>query len=171
VSVTSFDPEDYGLVMQQETVPRNWRRELEARIEAAEQRAEQAEARAAELEDANLFAGIPTDGVGGIYRRGYEGERTVEAVQAGWAALGQPSDTQRALSGHQQAQAMASGAPPASTSNFGNDLAVEKQQARMTRNPMDFHHRRQRVIQNADQQGIEPNPLGWKLPGQLQQVR
>ena len=170
MSVTQFDPEDYGLQPIQESVPRNWRRELEARIAAAEERAEQAEARAAELEDANLFAGIPTDGVGGIFRRGWDGDRTVDAIQSAWSAIGQ-SDTQRALSGHQQAQAMASGAPPASTSNVGNDIAVMKAEARMVRNPMDFHHRRQRLAQTAEQHGIEPNPQDWKLPGQLQQIR
>ena len=167
----SFDPEDYGLQPIQESVPRNWRRELEARIQAAEERAEQAEARAAELEDANLFAGIPNDGVGGIFRRGWDGDRTVDAIQSAWQSIGQATDTQRALSGHQQAQAMASGAPPASTTNAGNDLAVLKAEARMVRNPMDFHHRRQRLAATAEQHGIEPNPQGWKLPGQLQQIR
>lgn len=170
MSVTSFDPEDYGLQPIQESVPRNWRRELEARIAAAEERAELAEARANELEDANLFAGIPTDGVGGIFRRGWDGERSVDAIQSAWSALGQANETQRALSGHQQAQAMASGAPPASTSNLGNDLAVQKAEARMVRNPMDFYHRRQKLAHTAEQHGIEPNPQGWKLPGQLQQI-
>jgi hypothetical protein len=91
---------------------------------------------------------------------------------AAWAQFtGAAQDTERALAGHQQAQAMSAGALPAPTNNAGNDIAVMKAEARMMRNPLDFHHRKQRLAQTVAQNGIELNPNNWVAPGQLVQPR
>jgi hypothetical protein len=168
----SFDPADYGLEPVQESVPRNWRRQMEADKKAAEERAQAAEARLAAIEAKALFgeAGIPDTPLGQMFTKSYEGERTVAAVQAGWQALVQTSGVdQRVVAGHQAAQAMAAGAPPASSSNLGSDLAAMKAHARAVKNPMSFNQERIRLSDMMRREGIEMKPADHVLPGQLVQ--
>lgn len=63
----------------------NWRRKMERERSEAVQRAEAAESRLAALERAEAFrsAGVdPTSKMGSYFLKGYDGELTVEAIQA-----------------------------------------------------------------------------------------
>jgi hypothetical protein len=174
--VSTFDPEDYGLTPVNETVPRNWRRQMEADRQEAIERAEAAEARLEQLERDAVFAaaGIPSDGLGAVLRRGYDGELSVDAVRATLApALGQQGyqEIQQSLAGHQQAQAMAAGAPPAGTTSTGSDIATLRAEARRKRNAGDFHTQRSKLGEVTNRDAVEPKPSGWILPKQLQQIQ
>lgn len=172
--MSTFDPEDYGLTPINETVPRNWRRQLEEDKRNAEERAAKAEARLEELERNAVFAaaGIPNEGPYAAMRRGYDGDLTVEAVRAEFGPLlGQGQGLQQSLDGHNQARALAAGAPAATTSATPNDLAVLKADARRKRNASDFHTQRTKLGEVTDREGVEPKPSGWVLPKQLQQIQ
>ncbi|RMH67984.1 MAG: hypothetical protein D6683_17410 [Actinomyces sp.] len=63
---------------------------LRKRAEEALKAAREAEARAAEAERRAAFAeaGIPTEGVGALFRKAYDGEASVEAIREAAAAYG-----------------------------------------------------------------------------------
>jgi hypothetical protein len=66
-------------------------KELEAALAASQAQAD----RAAQLEREAVFlkAGVPSDGVGTYFLKGYDGDMTVEAVKAAWGEL-QPKTTE-----------------------------------------------------------------------------
>lgn len=174
--MSTFDPEDYGLQPLQENVPRNWRRQMEADIASLREENEQlkAEREVATRDRVFAAAGIPNEGPFAAMRRGYEGDLTVEAVRAEFGPLmGQPGyqEVQQSLAGHQQAAAMAAGAPAATTSSTPNDLAMLKADARRKRNASDFHTQRTKLGEVTNREGVEPKPSGWVLPRQLQQIQ
>lgn len=84
--MTDHPPTSEGESASTESKP-NWRRELEARGE----RATELEAKVAELERREVFreAGInPSEKMASYFVKGYEGDLTVEAIQAEAAAAG-----------------------------------------------------------------------------------
>ena len=166
-----FDPEDYGLQPVQDTVPRNWRREMEQGRKEAEDRAAEAEARLAEFERNRVFdeAGVPADGLGAVIRKGYDGEMTPAALRALLGAPAAAASTQASLAGHQQAAAMAAGAAPATTSNVAAEFAAMRASSRSKRNGGNFGADRQKLGELINREGVEPNPTNWQLPKQLVQ--
>ncbi len=65
---------------------REEKRKLE--VQNAELRGQVDEGASAKKELMFLKANVPDDSVGGLYRKSYDGEMTVEAIQTGWDALG-----------------------------------------------------------------------------------
>jgi hypothetical protein len=171
--VSTFDPEDYGLTPVNETVPRNWRRQMEADRQEALERAAKAEARAEQLERNAVFAAAGVSSESYFYK-GYDGEMSVEAVRAAYMReTGQQGyqEIQQSLAGHDQARAMAAGAPAAGTTSTAADLAALKADARRKRNAGDFHTQRSKLGEVTNRDAVEPKPSGWILPKQLQQIQ
>ena len=115
------DPDDF----QQQQQPRNFRRELEDQARTAQQEAATAKAELEALKRERAFdqAGVPTDKVGALFRKAFDGPvDDLAAIKAAAAEYGiiDPATQQRqdqidrSLAGHQQASAAATGgqAPP-----------------------------------------------------------
>lgn len=117
-----FNPEDWTvdqatgqLRPREDSVPRNWRRDLEARAKAGDE----AKARVAELErqlavrDAGIKAGDP---LADLFLKAYDGPADVEAIKAEAAKYGllnlppeQQAQIDQSLAGHQAAMQTAAG--------------------------------------------------------------
>jgi hypothetical protein len=170
--MSSFDPEDYGLQPVQETVPRNWRRQMEAEKKAAEDENAQLKARLAAIERNQAFAdaGIPNDGLAKYFRDGYKGDLTPEAIRAEFGTSGsQAAQTQASLQGHAQAQAMAAGASAAPAGSVAAEFAALRASARAKRNGASFNADKAKLGELLAREGVEPNPTNWQLPRQLVQ--
>jgi hypothetical protein len=166
--MSSFDPEDYGLQPVQESVPRNWRREMEQARKAAEEERDKLKAQVDGLIRDRVFAGIPDNPIGNMFRKSYDGELTVEAVQVSWEALAKGNgELERSLAGHAQAQAMAAGAPAATSSTANAELAAMRASARAKRNGSSFAGERAKLGEILAREGVEHNSNNWQLPRQL----
>ena len=172
MSMTEFDPEDYGLQPVQETVPRNFRRQLEADKRAAEDRALAAEARLADIERTSVFsqAGVPADS---FFAKGYDGDLTVDAVRAAYqkeTGFSEEANRQASLDGHRQAQAAAAGASSAAGGGKDSDWAALNASVRSKRrNGMGFGADRAELERLSARDIPEVNTATWLPPRQLAQ--
>jgi hypothetical protein len=170
-----FDPEDYeGLQERQVGIPRSQVRKWE---KAAKER-DEALAELAVLKRTQAFAeaGIPTEGAGQWFRKGYDGDLNPESIRAafGDAGIGQAnaaSDTAASLAGHAQARDMAAGASSANPSGTAAELAAMRAQARAGRaaRPVS-QEQRDRLQELMAKEGSELDLSKWQMPSQLGQT-
>jgi hypothetical protein len=172
MSMSDFDPDDYGLQPVQESVPRNFRRQLEADKKAAEDRAAAAEARLAEFERSNVFAqaGVPAES---FFAKGYDGEMTVEAVREAYQReTGRTEDAaiQASLAGHEQAQRLAAGStPPLANTKDAEWGALRTSVYSKKRNAQGFGADRIELERLSARDIEEVNTSIWPHPRQLAQ--
>jgi hypothetical protein len=170
-----FDPEDFeGIQERKVSIPRRQIRELEARAK----RAEELEAKLATVERNQIFveAGIPNEGPGSWFRKGYDGELTVEAVRQAYGMSGAPAQAQAtadSLAGHQAARAMSAGANNAAPSGGLAELAALKQKSRSRKNGhMGYEQEQAELNAILSREGVSSAAdldfrSDWKYPGHL----
>ena len=132
MSDVSFDPEDFeGVTPKMANVPRSQVRKWEK--QAKEFAELQAQLARLEREKAFLKAGIPEDGAGKYFIKGYDGPDDPDsirqaAIEAGIIKLSdsQQQQVNQALDGHAAAMAAGAGQAPAPPEDLGQKLAAAK---------------------------------------------
>lgn len=145
-----FDPEDYeGVQPKMANVPRAQVRKWEK--QAKELAELQTRLAAKERETAFIKAGIPEDGVGRYFIKGYDGPEDPDSIKA--AAIeagilkppeGQQQQVDQALAGHEAAMQAASG----QVVTQGDDLVARMRQAKSA----------EEVARIAHEAGLQVNP-------------
>lgn len=145
MSDVSFDPEDYvagpdgKLQEKQEPVSSKWRRDLEKRAKKGDEAI--AEAAALRKQLAFMKAGIPSDGIGELFLKAYDGptddEQAIKEAAIKYGIL-KPSESHQqqvdqALAGHEAGMAAASGQLPTQGDDIKAKLAQAKSAADVAR--------------------------------------
>lgn len=131
MSDDTFDPEDYeGVQPKMATIPRSQVRKWEK--QAKELAEAQAQLHRLQREQLFIRAGIPEDGAGKYFIKGYDGPDDPDSIRQAAIEAGiiKPSESQQqqvdqALSGHEAAMAASAGTP-APPDDLGAKLAQAK---------------------------------------------
>lgn len=166
-----FDPEDYGLEARNVSIPRPQVRKWEQ----DSKRLKELEAQMENLQRDQVFAsaGVPNEGAGAIFRKGYDGPMEVDAIRAAAQPfLGQTGAVNASLQGHEAARNMAAGASTANTSGGLAELARLKAKSRNIKNTAEFEADKAEIDRILSEAGVTGGGIfdsmsGWQLPGQM----